>query len=153
MLKIYRHLSWSSRLRKKWNYFHKNGNTILHTNLRLNEVLNYFAFPFVFRWKQNLETFIISRKFKNIYWLVLIFKFVHVMFLTRLALYGPLNPAIKLPLIAPAIFCINIAALAATTLADVVAIRFARDIVNSFSWAYQIASDFLSNLKFRTLSN
>lgn len=144
--------SFLSLLRKMRIEVHKNPNTILHFTFKWNQVLNSFICPFVFQWKQNLETYIISRKFRKIYWLVPIFKLIHIIFLTRVATYRTSTTANKIPAVAMSIFCMNIAALIATTFADFVVLYFATDIIRSFSWSYKIANDFLSTLKYRKFS-
>lgn len=137
------------QLRKKWNDLHHNQNTVLHFTLKLSQALNSFISPFVFQWNEKLEMYTISKKVLKVYWLVPIFKFVHIIFLSKLALFGPFNPATKLSVNAPAIMSMNIIILLVAAVADVVVIVFVSEFVNCFNWAYKITNDFLSSLKFR----
>lgn len=132
---------------KKSNNSQTNPNRILHLTIICNQLLSYCISPIPFYWKNSSEIFIVSKIRLRIFWIVPIYKLLHIIILLIFAIHGPFNTTNKFPHIAPAIFFVNISALAATALIDIMCIMFALEIVNGFEWTYQVAPEILANFK------
>lgn len=124
----------------------------LQSTIILVQNLNLFVFPFPVRWAKENEKYKISRSLLKYYWLVIVYKLVHVAYLATMGALSLKYEQYKCDHLSLPIWFTNVVVMAISSLTDTTLVLTADEVVNSFNWSHQWLSDYLTHIKIGKLS-